>query len=183
MKTMVRTEHGSNPNTSLAFPDVTFFRFMIPTVTPCPKDIIALVHDKAYLDKMEMKAAAIRPNEVPRHATLLSGNLALYEDQKDIPRDTYISAGSWHAAQLSAGAVCKAVDFVCGPERKSRNAFCAVRPPGHHAGVKGHAHANTQGYCIINNVAVGAKYAMHKYNVQRIAIVDFGSSSTFVLNS
>jgi acetoin utilization deacetylase AcuC-like enzyme len=128
---------------------------------------------------MEARAAALKPNEVPRHATLVSGNLALYEDMKDVPRDTYMSAGSWHAARLSAGAVCKAIDYVCAPgeSRRSRNAFAAVRPPGHHAGVDGHAHANTQGYCIINNVAIGAKYAMRKYGITRVAIVDFGSLS------
>jgi len=55
-----------------------------------------------------------------------------------------------------------------------RSAFCAVRPPGHHCGRKGHtAEASSQGYCIINNVAVGGFYAIQKYNYKKIAIVDF----------
>jgi len=54
-------------------------------------------------------------------------------------------------------------------------AFCAVRPPGHHAGPKGIV--NGHGFCIFNNVSVGASYAMNMYRdrVQRVAIVDFGS--------
>lgn len=52
-----------------------------------------------------------------------------------------------------------------------RNAFCAVRPPGHHCGRSGHTQAaKTQGYCILNNVAIGALYAIKKYNYERVAI-------------
>jgi acetoin utilization deacetylase AcuC-like enzyme len=92
----------------------------------------------------------------------------------DAPKDTFISFGSWNAALLAAGGVCKAVEFVCAPgdKRKVRNAFVAVRPPGHHAGPTGHARSNTQGFCILNNVAIGAKYALDKFGLQRVAIVD-----------
>ncbi len=80
--------------------------------------------------------------------------------------DTSMNPDSLSAALRSAGAMLKAVDLVMqeGPNQ----VFCGVRPPGHHAG-KDHA----AGFCIFNNVAVGAAYAMEKYAVQRIAILDF----------
>lgn len=53
-----------------------------------------------------------------------------------------------------------------------RNAFCCVRPPGHHCGNKGHTEtAASQGYCILNNIAVAALYAKYKHNFERIAVV------------
>jgi len=53
-------------------------------------------------------------------------------------------------------------------QRKVDNAFCCIRPPGHHAG-----RANSAGFCIFNNVAVGAAHAMAKYDIKRVAIIDF----------
>lgn len=80
--------------------------------------------------------------------------------------DTGMNPDSLNAALRSAGAVLKAVDLVMTGERKQ--AFCAIRPPGHHAGK-----SQAAGFCIFNNVAVGAAYAMEKYGVQRVAILDF----------
>jgi acetoin utilization deacetylase AcuC-like enzyme len=80
--------------------------------------------------------------------------------------DTSMNSDSLNAALRSAGAMLKAVDLVM--QEGIKQAFCGVRPPGHHAG-KDHA----AGFCIFNNVAVGAAYAMEKYGVQRVAILDF----------
>ncbi len=76
--------------------------------------------------------------------------------------DTGISSDSFEAALRAAGAVCRAVDDVCSGAVK--NAFCAVRPPGHHAGVRGLVKGNNEstgshGFCLLNNVAIGAAYA------------------------
>jgi acetoin utilization deacetylase AcuC-like enzyme len=80
--------------------------------------------------------------------------------------DTILSPGSGEAALRAAGAVVAAVDAVMAGE--ADNAFCAVRPPGHHA-EPDHA----MGFCLFNNVAVGALHAREVYGLHRIAVVDF----------
>ncbi len=80
--------------------------------------------------------------------------------------DTHMSPGSWNAALRAAGAGIRAVDAVMGGEVK--NAFCAVRPPGHHA-----EPARAMGFCLFNNIAVAARHAMAQHGAGRIAIVDF----------
>ncbi|PPR17916.1 MAG: Histone deacetylase-like amidohydrolase [Alphaproteobacteria bacterium MarineAlpha9_Bin7] len=80
--------------------------------------------------------------------------------------DTVISPRSGEAARRAAGAVCGAVDAVMHGD--ATRAFCAVRPPGHHAD-SDHA----MGFCIFNNVAVGAAHALVQYDIRRVAIVDF----------
>ncbi len=80
--------------------------------------------------------------------------------------DTIVSSGSKDAALRAAGAICAAVDAVVTGEVK--NAFCAVRPPGHHA-----EPAIPMGFCIFNNVAIGAAHARAMHGLQRLAVVDF----------
>ena len=80
--------------------------------------------------------------------------------------DTVLSPGSLTAAYHAVGAVCDAVDQILAD--KADNAFCAVRPPGHHA-----EPGRAMGFCLFNNVAIAAEYARHKYHLERIAIVDF----------
>ncbi len=80
--------------------------------------------------------------------------------------DTYLSSGSENAARRAVGAMCDAIDLVMKGDVD--NAFCAVRPPGHHA-EPGHA----MGFCLFNSVAIGAIYTRHKYFCHRVAIVDF----------
>ena len=79
---------------------------------------------------------------------------------------TVVSAESGEAARRAAGAVCAAVDAVAKAE--VTNAFCAVRPPGHHA-----ERARTLGFCLFNNVAVGARHAQMVHGLTRVAAVDF----------
>ncbi len=80
--------------------------------------------------------------------------------------DTIVSPGSKDASKDAVGSIITAIDGVQNKEFK--NAFCAVRPPGHHA-EKGKA----MGFCIFNNVAVGANYLIEKYKYNKIAIIDF----------
>ncbi len=83
-----------------------------------------------------------------------------------IDADTALSPGSGEAALRAAGAVCAAVDAVVAGEGK--NAFCAVRPPGHHAEPN-----RAMGFCLFNNVAVGALHARKKHDLRRVAVIDF----------
>lgn len=87
------------------------------------------------------------------------------EGEVRIDADTVMSAGSLEAALRAAGAVCAAVDAVI--DARFERAFCAVRPPGHHA-----THAQAMGFCLFNNVAVGAAHALAR-GLERVAIVDF----------
>lgn len=80
--------------------------------------------------------------------------------------DTIISAGSGEAALRAAGAVCAAVDAILAGE--GRNAFCPVRPPGHHAEPE-----QAMGFCLFNNVAIGAQHARAAHGLKRVAVVDF----------
>ena len=80
--------------------------------------------------------------------------------------DTIISPGSKDASEDAVGSIVSAIDGVINKEFK--NAFCAVRPPGHHA-----EKDKAMGFCIYNNVAVGANYLIEKHNYNKIAIIDF----------
>jgi acetoin utilization deacetylase AcuC-like enzyme len=80
--------------------------------------------------------------------------------------DTSINAHTWKAALRSAGAAMAATDAVIAGELE--NAFCAVRPPGHHA-----CRDKAMGFCFFNNVAVAAKYALERHQLKRVAVVDF----------
>lgn len=80
--------------------------------------------------------------------------------------DTQMMKHSLNAARHAAGAGLDAVDWVMADT--NRRAFCAVRPPGHHATA-----FEAMGFCMFNNIAVAARYACHKYQLQRVAIIDF----------
>jgi acetoin utilization deacetylase AcuC-like enzyme len=80
--------------------------------------------------------------------------------------DTAVSPGSGEAALRAAGAVVAAVDAVC--TGKAQNAFCAVRPPGHHAEAD-----QAMGFCLFNNVVVGAQHARKAHGLSRVAVIDF----------
>ena len=80
--------------------------------------------------------------------------------------DTVVSPGSKDATKDAVGSIITAIDGV--QNKEFRNAFCAVRPPGHHAEKE-----KAMGFCIYNNVAVGANYLIKKYKYKKVAIIDF----------
>lgn len=80
--------------------------------------------------------------------------------------DTAMSPGSLEAALRAAGAACAAVDAALAGE--AERAFCAVRPPGHHATAD-----TAMGFCLFNNIAVAAAHALHEHGLERVAIADF----------
>ena len=116
---------------------------------------IELAHDRLHV-------AAMRGLSDLLNEELLAGGPAYSQ----LDTDTSINAHTWRAALRSAGAALAATDAVMAGEIS--NAFCAVRPPGHHA-----CHNKAMGFCFFNNVAVAAKYALQRYNLQRVAVVDF----------
>jgi len=80
--------------------------------------------------------------------------------------DTAINSASGEAALRAVGAVCTAVDAVVNGS--ARNAFCAVRPPGHHA-----ESSAAMGFCLFNNVAIAAEHARRAHGIERVAMIDF----------
>jgi acetoin utilization deacetylase AcuC-like enzyme len=80
--------------------------------------------------------------------------------------DTFVNSGSINAALRASGAMCFAVDQVL--DGLAPNAFCVVRPPDHHAEAE-----QAMGFCLLNNVAIGAMHALQRSSVEKIAIVDF----------
>lgn len=83
-----------------------------------------------------------------------------------IDPDTVVSPGSWEAALAAAGCVVDAVDAVA--DGRFESAFCAVRPPGHHA-----TRDRVMGFCLFNNVAIGARHAIQRGSAERVLIVDW----------
>lgn len=87
------------------------------------------------------------------------------QNLQELGPDVVANPHTLDAALRAAGAVCKGVDLVM--TGAANNAFCAVRPPGHHAEAR-----RAMGFCVFSNVAIGAAYAMQAYNLDRIAIID-----------
>ena len=104
------------------------------------------VHPQSYIDSLQASA--------PAHGIV------------HVDPDTAMSPGTWQAALRAAGAGVLATDIVMRGE--APNAFCAVRPPGHHA-----ERAKAMGFCFFNNIAVATRHAVDHWGLKRVAIVDF----------
>src|SRR5262245_3156654 len=103
----------------------------------------------------------------PSYVSLVRKELSNLRGPADLSTgDTVISPGSFDAAQFAAGGVLNAVDAVM--TKKVKNAFCAVRPPGHHA-----TPTRGMGFCIYNNVAIAGRYVQKTHGVKRVLIVDW----------
>ncbi len=112
------------------------------------EDAILLAHPKQHLDHVKANRPPL--GAAPEH----------------IDADTVMSGGSWEAAVRAVGAGLLAVDEVMAG--RSSNAFCQVRPPGHHAEAD-----RAMGFCLFSNIAIAGLYARQKYGAERIAVVDF----------
>ena len=121
---------------------------------PAPKaslEQIGRVHDADYWQRLiELEPGTDKPGA----------------DEIALDPDTFLSPGSIDAALRGSGAACFAIDQVFAG--KSRNAFCVVRPPGHHA--EGNL---AMGFCLLNHVAVAARHALAVHGIKRVAILDF----------
>ena len=102
----------------------------------------------------------------PKDYVQMIRDAAPVEGRRPLDADTHMSPGSLDAALRAAGANTKAVDMVVSGS--VQNAFCAVRPPGHHAET-----STPMGFCLFGSVALGAKYALDHHGLKRIAIIDF----------
>ena len=129
------------------------------------------------LDRREAPAAPMADIELAHgrmYAASLRGLSDSLRDEIDaggpshaqVDPDTAINVFTWDAALRAAGAALAATDAVLAGELE--NAFCAVRPPGHHA-----CRDQAMGFCFFNNVAVAAKYALERHGLKRVAIADF----------
>jgi len=139
------------------------------------QDMLKRAHSDAYVDFVCNLEAEMRTAPVP--FTPLIQRKVLNFEEKDLKKnehcDTSFSPGSLRAALSACGAVCHAIDRVVGG--LSRNSFCVVRPPGHHAGISGLLEsASSCGFCIFNNVMVGALHSLAKFpdTIKSVAIVD-----------
>jgi acetoin utilization deacetylase AcuC-like enzyme len=111
---------------------------------------VALAHESLYVD--ELRAVL--------------EELAASGESRALDPDTVANAGTWRAVQRAAGAAVAATDAVI--DGQVDNAFCAVRPPGHHA-----TRNETMGFCFFNNVAIAARHALDVRGLERVAVVDF----------
>ena len=122
------------------------------------------VHEYSYVEKTSKLCTA-----TPDHPKAI----------QTLDADTTVSHWSFEAALRAAGSVCEAVDKVMSGDH--RNAFCAIRPPGHHAGPRGIVTCpndpdGSHGFCLLNNIAIGAAYARSMYRndgIKKVAMIDF----------
>ena len=110
---------------------------------------VELAHDLKYIDKIKSVSKRIR-------------NKNWYLDRGD----TYIDKGTFEAAYLAASTACAAIQYVT--ENKLNHAFCAIRPPGHHASSK-----EFGGFCIFNNVAIASKFFLNLCPDKKVLIIDW----------
>jgi acetoin utilization deacetylase AcuC-like enzyme len=118
-------------------------RWEAPQATP---EQLARVHERRYIEALR----AASPERGIVH----------------LDPDTAMSPSTWDAALHAAGAAVLATDLVI--DGKAENAFCSVRPPGHHA-----MRARAMGFCLFNNVAIAALHALEQHRLERVAIIDF----------
>ncbi len=119
------------------------------------EDELAAVHDRTYIRRVKAAAEEVALQE--QHGG---------PQTRFFATDTYVSAQSYVAAVKAAGAPLTAIDALMSGQID--NAFCLVRPPGHHA-----LPDEAMGFCLFNNVAVAAQYALDRYGFERVMIIDY----------
>ena len=126
-----------------ALKDINLFRVSAPMAAD---DDILRIHPREHINYLQ--------DAVPENGF------------KSLDGDTHISSGSLTAAYRAAGGVLRAVDLVLSGEAK--NAFVAVRPPGHHAETQ-----TSMGFCLFGNIALGVKHALDFHGLKKVAVIDF----------
>ncbi len=119
------------------------------------EDELGAVHERAYIRQVRDACKEVAEEE-------LHGGRSTHF----FATDTYVSAKSYEAAIKAAGAPLTAIDAIMAGEID--NAYCLVRPPGHHALPEA-----AMGFCLFNNVAVAARYALDRYKLERVMIIDY----------
>jgi len=119
----------------------------------------------ANIDAPEVRREHLLRVHTPRHVETVE-SMAPSSGYANLDPDTIMCPESLTAARRAAGAVTAAVDLVVSGKMSS--AFCGVRPPGHHA-----ESSRAMGFCLFNNIAVGAAHALEEHGLNRVAIVDF----------
>ncbi|MCB4435675.1 histone deacetylase family protein [Alteromonas sp. McT4-15] len=122
---------------------------------------LQLAHDPYYIKSVFERAAQANFSDEEKTVYSSDKRTVAWLDE-----DTGLMRHSLSAALESAGAGCNAVDWVM--EGEDRQAFCATRPPGHHA-----TYDSAMGFCFFNNIVIAARYALQNYDLKRVAIVDF----------
>ncbi len=165
-------------NTALYSPHACRLHEMGPGHPECPERLDAildhlratgldalLAHREAPLAQPEQLARAHSARYVAEMGELM-GRCAEAGRAQAVDPDTTVAAHTQEAALRAAGAAVAATDAVLSGE--VRNAFCAVRPPGHHA-----TRESAMGFCFFNNVAVAARHALDVHGLERVAVIDF----------
>ncbi|EER12772.1 hypothetical protein Pmar_PMAR018026 [Perkinsus marinus ATCC 50983] len=153
--------------------------FLETSVSDCPMADILRVHDWTYVEPIIAKCEALRKRAAAEGETNLNRRSTPIDKS-----DTAVTVDSWAAARKAAGCAVLATDQVCSGTGY-RNAMAIIRPPGHHVASRGAVNPQlededeegdgSQGFCLLNNVAISAAYALSNYRstIQRVAIVDF----------
>ena len=140
----------------------------------CPERLIAirdqLMASQLYDELHEVEAPEVTDQQLarvhpPHYLESLEASTPASGTYRVDP-DTAMMAHTLRAARRAAGGAVKAVDMVC--EGLAPNAFCSIRPPGHHA-----ESAKSMGFCFYNNVAIAASHALSQHGLERVAIIDF----------
>ena len=126
---------------------------------------IALQHREAPLATLEQIERAHTVNYVTQLREFME-QVQRSGESRHLDPDTVVCPGTWRAALRAAGAAVAATEAVFWGEVE--NAFCSVRPPGHHA-----TRSETMGFCFFNNVAIAARHALDVLGLERVAIIDF----------
>jgi len=144
----------------------TKFIDRLKVIEPAPISIddITLVHSKDYVLSIKDICSRLARTNILRAKAERSE--AEVEKYFSLDPDTVVSSHSFESALFSVGAVIKGIDLVF--DEKVDNAFCMGRPPGHHARPN-----QAMGFCIFNNIAIGARYIQKKYSLRRILIIDW----------
>ncbi len=174
LASVVRAQPERTKSTGFVYDDV-YLRHLTGSGHPERPERLQAIVDRLRDDGVLEKLRRIKPRpaeekwltavHAPEHLASL-GQLYAEGDRFAGSRDTPISESSYEVALMAAGGVLAAVDAVMAGE--VRNAFCAVRPPGHHATAD-----RAMGFCLLNNVAIAARYIQQEHKLAKVLIVDW----------